>query len=139
VAVQLSDGLKNWMDNNGLGLAMLELGEYVYAQAQQSDVNGAPWVNSLINRIAQELKVSDGALQALAYVLLRCGDERYQAVNEVLRCQAVVNAMIAAKGLQNAITDETSRAKLASWQRRLTVEKRNLLDAKTALIALCCD
>ena len=139
VAAQLSDVLKNWMDNNGLGLAMLELGEYVYARVQQSDVNGAPWVHGLINRIAQEFKVSDSALQALAYVLLRCGDHRYQAVNEVLRCQAVVNAMIAAKGLQNAITDETSRAKLASWQRRLTVEKRNLLDAKTALIALCCD
>lgn len=139
VASQLSEGLETWMANNGLGLAMLELGEYMYAQAQEADHNGAPWINTLITRLAQELDISDASLQTLAFVLLRCGDDRYQAVNEVIRCQAVVNAMIAAKGLQNAITDETSRAKLASWQRRLTVEKRNLLDAKQALIALCCD
>jgi inorganic triphosphatase YgiF len=137
IASQLSGGLETWMANNGLGMAMLELGEFLYTQGQASEHNAAPWINVLITRLAQELDVSEPSLQTLAFVLLRCGDERYKAVNEVVRCQAVVNAMIAAKDLQGAMTDETSRAKLASWQRRLTVEKRNLLDAKQTLIALC--
>ncbi|WP_283788536.1 CYTH domain-containing protein [Bermanella sp. WJH001] len=133
-ASQLSAGLETWMANNGLGMAMLELGEYLYAQAQQPDVNGAPWIQDLLTRVGQGQGVHESSLQALAYVLLRCQDDRYQAVNEVIRCQLVVNAMIAAQGIQQAITDETSRAKLASWQRRITVERRNLLDAKQALM-----
>ena len=136
-ASQLSVGLETWMTNNGLGMAMLELGEFLYTQVQQPEANGASWVNDLLTCVSQEQGLNETSLQALAYVLLRCGDSRYQAVNEVIRCQLVVNAMIAAQGIQCAITDETSRAKLASWQRRLTVEKRNLLDAKQALIALC--
>jgi len=140
IASQLSAGLETWMANNGLGMAMLELGEYLYAQqGTQNEYNAAPWIQALIARLSQELEVSQTSLQSLAFVLLRCKDERYQAVNEVLRCQAVVAAMVAAKGMQGAMTDETSRAKLASWQRRLTVEKRNLLDAKQTLTALCSD
>ncbi|MFY0640765.1 MAG: CYTH domain-containing protein [Bermanella sp.] len=133
-ASQLSAGLETWIANNGLGMAMLELGEYLYAQAQQADVNGAPWIQDLLTRVGQGHGEHESSLQALAYVLLRCQDSRYQAVNEVIRCQLVVNAMIAAQDIQQAITDETSRAKLASWQRRITVERRNLLDAKQALM-----
>ena len=139
IASQLSDGLETWINNNGLGMAMLSLGEYVYEQARLPEQNGAAWVNALIARLGQELDVHEGPLQALACVLLRTQDERYSALNEVIRCQAVVNAMVCAKAMQGAMTDETSRAKLASWQRRLTVEKRNLLDAKQALTALCAD
>ncbi len=136
-APQLSAGLESWIANNGLGMAMLELGEYLYAQSEQAEINGASWVVDLLTRVAHGHEVNETSLQALAYILLRCGDDRYQGVNEVIRCQLVVDAMIAAQDIQSAMTDETSRAKLASWQRRMTVEKRNLLDAKQALTALC--
>ncbi|NVK37406.1 MAG: CYTH domain-containing protein [Gammaproteobacteria bacterium] len=135
VGSQLSNGLETWMQKNGLGMALLELGEFLYAlhQQQNSDSNGYAWVQQLMHKVAQEQAVSESKLQSLAYVLLRCDDDRYQQVNEVIRCLTVSRAMMAANDMSGAITDETSRAKLASWQRRLTVENRNLLDAKQAL------
>lgn len=135
VGAQLSAGLETWMHKNGLGMALLELGEFLYAlhQQQESDINGYAWVEQLMTKVTQEQAVSESKLQSLAYVLLRCDDDRYQQVNEVIRCLTVSRAMMAANDMSGAITDETSRAKLASWQRRLTVENRNLLDAKHAL------
>jgi len=136
VASRLREGFEAWMAKNGLGLALLELGEFLYQQQQSQvpSVNGYEACQQLMKDVALEQAVSENALQSLAYILLRCDDGRYQHVNEVIRYQTVIHGMIAAKDLQGAMNDETSRAKLASWQRRLTVETRNLLDAKQVLL-----
>lgn len=135
VSAQLAHGLQQWMNHNGLGIAMLELGQYLYDQSQASgeETNAYPWFEQLMGQVSQEQFVCEGSLHALANVCKRCDDERYSLLNDVIRCSTVVQGMIAAKDNIQAITDETSRAKLASWQRRLTVENRNLLDAKHAL------
>jgi len=135
VSSQLAQGLQSWMNHNGLGIAMLDLGQYLYQQMQTqgSDINAYPWFEQLMALATQEQFVCETSLHALAYVCKRCDDERYALLNDVIRSSTVVHGMIAAKDNVQAITDETSRAKLASWQRRLTVENRNLLDAKQAL------
>ncbi|GAA6134718.1 hypothetical protein NBRC116188_15070 [Oceaniserpentilla sp. 4NH20-0058] len=134
-APQLSKGLATCMKNNGLGLAMLDLGHYLFQQDQndQAQPNVFDSVKKLMHQATQEQYVCETSLHTLAYICLRCGDSRYSFVNDVIRCQTVVNGMISAKDMLNVMTDDISRAKLASWQRRLTVENRNLLDAKQAL------
>ena len=136
MASQLSSNLETWMTHNGLGLAMLDLGAYLYQQADLStdEPNAVPWFDELAHQVTQEQFVNETALHALAYVCLRNKDQSYQLINDVIRCHLVVHGMIAAKDMLPSMTDELSRAKLSSWQRRLTVENRNLLDAKQALV-----
>ena len=136
MAAQLSSNLETWMANNGLGVAMLELGLYLYEQnlTGSTEFNAMPWFEDLAHQVAQEQFVSESSLHALAYVCIRNKDPRYLLINDVIRCHLVVHGMIAAKDMLSSMTDELSRAKLSSWQRRLTVENRNLLDAKQALV-----
>lgn len=134
INAQLSEGLETWMAHNGLGMAMLSLGQYLYEQSTEDEPNAYPWFNQLAHIVSQEQFVCEASLHALAYTCLRCGDDRYSFINNVIRCHTVVHGMIGAKDFASAMTEETSRAKLASWQRRLTVENRNLLDAKQALL-----
>ena len=136
LAPTLNEGLDAFIHNNKLGNIMLMLGQYLYKQDAELSFNEY-LLSSLHNlEVSQWQENNSGqmqTLQGLAYLFRRLKHPAYPLLNRFITSRLVVGAMdLAVEGLP-CISDEYSKAKLSSWVRRLTVEQRDLADARSAL------
>jgi triphosphatase len=138
----LNDNIHNWISKNTFGQSMLLLGDYLFRFGPQlqdtSRLSDHFWqdIQSLTIRAldmpVQQLKDLQ-SIQTLAYIYKRFDHAAYAVCNQLVKQHLVVLGMTDAIG-SSVITDEDSRAKLASWSRRLTVEQRRLQSAREQLI-----
>jgi uncharacterized protein YjbK len=138
----LNDNIHQWINKNTFGQSMLLLGDYLFQFGSQlqteTKLSDYFWqdINVLTSRAldmpVQQLKDLQ-SIQTLAYIYKRFDHEAYAVCNQLVKQHLVVLGMNDALGL-SVITDEDSRAKLASWSRRLTVEQRRLQSAREQLI-----
>ncbi len=134
---EMTDRLKTFIDNNKLGKNMLELGQFLYEHTQTVSFNEY-LASSLHNlEVSQWQQSSDSQmqiLQGMAYLFKRLDHKAYKTLNRFINQSLVVAAMAKAKKTMASMQDEGSRAKLASWVRRLTVETRSLQDLRASLL-----
>ena len=133
---EMREALKVFIQNNELGLSMLQLGQFLYGH--QQDIPFKEYLASSLYTLQvsqwQEANIEQmQMLQALAYLFQRLDHPSYNSLNQFINKTLVVQAMIKAQRIMSSISDENSRAKLGSWVRRLTVENRTLQDARTSL------
>lgn len=131
---QLNIQISEWLKQNYLGLAMLELGQWLYDRSSSISFNQT--IQSRLDQWANELYQDQTMdfchvekLQTVAYLYRRMDHPAYDSLHQFINLQMVVLGMSDAMEIC-VITDEESRAKLASWTRRLTVEQRHLAQAK---------
>jgi inorganic triphosphatase YgiF len=134
----LNQNLSIWIEKNALGVAMLKLGQYLHAYPQ-----AVSFQQVLLPVLQGDIKSFDShsvseledlnTLQALAFILKRIDHPLYDITNQYVRQSLVVLAMADCKEV-SPVADSDSRAKLASWVRRLTVEYRQLNENRLALI-----
>lgn len=131
---QLNIQISEWLKQNHLGLAMLELGQWLYGWSSSISFNQT--IQSSLDQWANELYQDQTMdfchvekLQTVAYLYRRMNHPAYDSLHQFINLQMVVLGMSDAMEIC-VITDEESRAKLASWTRRLTVEQRHLAQAK---------
>lgn len=142
----LIPNLSKWVLSNHLGQAMLALGEWLHTWEEPTASPDCPAsvLQSQINQSFSELEQCEGrsldqqlarqrALQGLAYCVERLHDERYTPLNQYINRLLVVAGMRHSEQIVTRIADSDSRAKLASWHRRLTVELRTLQDVADQL------
>lgn len=134
----LNDSIQSWMGQNSLGQSLLILGEFLYEHGEALGQN--PQVSKPVTaqlwqdfeqlkqrsldmpvQVFSELQ----SVQTLAYFHKRFEHNAYSLINDLVRQHLVVMGMSDAMAIC-VITDEDSRAKLASWSRRITVEQRRL-------------
>lgn len=140
--LQLLDGdmegrLKALVDSNQLGQAMLKLGLYLY-ENQSTNYSAEPLLAKMQEQLAiiQNLDPNNlddqldclPVLQAQAYLYNRIHHPCYEALNAYVDQLLIVSGMRRAEQMLPSLQDGDSRAKLASWTRRLTVELRALQD-----------
>lgn len=129
--------LKHLVDSNELGQAMLKLGLYLYQQPSAAFA-AEPVINNTQEQM-QRIKQLDPSnlddqlgslplLQAQAYLYNRLNHPCYPALNAYVDQLLIVAGMRRAEQMLPSLQDGDSRAKLASWTRRLTVELRALHD-----------
>jgi len=130
----LNEKIQTWMNNNTLGLSLLNLGDYLYQHGadlnQCPEFNNAIWEKlSLLQDCSLDMPVVQfqdlESIQTLAYFSNRFEQPVYSKINQVIRQHMVVMGMSDALHV-SAVIDDDSRAKLASWARRITVERRRL-------------
>ena len=131
---QLNQNVSDWLKENSLGLAMLELGKWLYDRSEEISFNAT--VQSRLTAWASEIYTETisgfeqiSKLQTVAYLYRRLDHPAYDSLHQFINLQMVVLGMSDALEIC-VITDDESRAKLASWARRLTVEQRHLAQAK---------
>lgn len=120
--IPLHAELENVLRNNVMGLYLLEMGAFLFRTADNLQVSSpaellCDWAEDFHNPAKRE---------ALAFVLSSLNDARYATLNAYINQHYVVQAMADVGEFSRVIRDDESRAKLASWQRRLTVEQRSL-------------
>ncbi len=139
----LETRLKNLVCDNRLGQAMLKLGQWLF-QNQVSMLDA----QSLRTRLEDNLDIIQKldpnllddqlnalpTLQAQAYLYTRLQHNRYEDLNAYIDQLLIVAGMRQAEQLLPSLQDGDSRAKLASWTRRLTVELRALQDFHKPLL-----
>lgn len=134
--------LHQLVQSNVLGLAILGLGKHLFLHTY--DTTSADQVRAALVETADQLQTLDatsidaqlshlGDMQALAYVYRRCQCDTYNAINDYIDQLLIVAAMRQANQVLPSLQDQDSRAKLASWTRRITVELRALQDAHRGL------
>lgn len=134
----LNDSVQSWMQCNSLGQSLLILGEFLYEHGSglgqdsqlSKQINAHLWQDvELLKQRSLDMPVqvfSDlQSIQTLAYFHKRFEHNVYSLINDLVRQHLVVMGMSDAMAIC-VITDEDSRAKLASWSRRITVEQRRL-------------
>jgi len=134
----LNQNLSDWIEKNALGVSMLKLGQYLHAYPQ-----AISFQQDLLPTLQQDIKhfathtVSElddlNTHQALAFILKRLEHPLYETTNQYIRQSLVVLAMADCKEVR-PVADTDSRAKLASWVRRLTVEYRQLNENRLVLV-----
>lgn len=134
----LNQNLSAWIEKNALGVAMLKLGQYLHTYPQS-----VSFQQVLLPALQRDIKRFDthsvselddlNIHQALAFVLKRLDHPLYEVTNQYIRQSLVVLAMADCKEV-SPVADSDSRAKLASWIRRLTVEYRQLNEHRLSLI-----
>jgi inorganic triphosphatase YgiF len=138
----LNDNVQKWINSNTFGRSMLLLGDYLYKFGEQlntqTDLNNYIWRHVdilMIRAVDMPVKQFEDlqSIQTLAFIYKRFDHDAYKACNQLVKQHLVVMGMSDALG-SSIITDKDSRAKLASWCRRLTVEKRRLQVAREQLI-----
>ena len=131
---QLNQQICIWLKQNTLGVAMLSLGEWLYGRSSFISFNDTvqpslqQWAAELYSDTVAHFSELD-KLQAVAYLYRRLNHPAYDSLHQFINLQIVVLGMTDALEIC-VITEEESRAKLASWTRRLTVEQRHLAQAK---------
>lgn len=131
---QLNQQISDWLKQNSLGQSMLSLGRWLYDRSEVISFNEEvlPKLQQWSSQIYDE-SISDfeqlTKLQAVAYLYRRLNHPAYDSLHQFINLQMVVLGMSDALEIC-VITDDESRAKLASWTRRLTVEQRHLAQAK---------
>jgi hypothetical protein len=137
----LNEKIQQWMNQNALGQSLLLLGDFLYRHGQGlnkidnvSDVLWQPF--SQLKERSLDMPVQEfqdlQSIQALAYFYKRFNHESYGLINNLVRQHLVVMGMGDAMSIC-VITDDDSRAKLASWTRRITVEQRRLQECREQL------
>jgi inorganic triphosphatase YgiF len=142
----LNDNIQKWISRNTFGRSMLLLGDYLYKFGSglntQNDLNTYIWqhIDTLMAR-AVDMPVKQfedlQSIQTLAFIYKRFDHAAYQACNQLVKQHLVVMGMsdvLDSSIGASMLTDKESRAKLASWSRRLTVEQRRLHSAREQLI-----
>ena len=131
--------MSQWVEHNPLGQAMLLTGEWLW-QSREKLSKASTQVLAAMHTSMQTMAgrltqmqvqtMSDlGYHQSIAYLFHRFQHPAADALDKLVNLNLVIMGMVDA--LEHcAITDEDSRAKLASWTRRLTVEQRHLQQAK---------
>jgi hypothetical protein len=135
---EMNDRLKTFIDHNTLGNNMLELGQFLYGYTQTVSFNeylASSLHNLEVSQWQQSNDTQMQMLQGMAYLFKRLDHKAYQTLNRFINQSLVVAAMAKTEKTMNAMTDEGSRAKLASWVRRLTVETRSLHDLRASLLS----
>lgn len=139
----LETRLKNLVTDNRLGQAMLQLGQWLFNN-QQGKLNESALRDQLESNLSniQQLdpNLLDEQLEALprlqtqAYLYARLQHPLYSQLNAYIDQLLIVAGMRQAEQLLSSLQDGDSRAKLASWTRRLTVELRALQDFHKPLL-----
>lgn len=124
--IPLNAELEDVLRNNVMGLYLLQMGEFLFRQAHTLQASG---MQATLQHWAQHWQ-EPAHHEALAFVLSSFKDERYALLNTAINQCYVVQAMARAGEFSRAIRDDENRAKLASWQRRLTVEQRTLQEVQ---------
>jgi len=139
IAGQLNGPMTDWVNANHLGQAMLKTGQWLWQNHERLAKDSQrvltaiqDSMNTVASRLTQ-MSVQDVAdltyHQAVAYLFHRFQHPASESLDKMVNGHLVIMGMVDA--LEHcAITDEDSRAKLASWARRLTVEQRHLQQAK---------
>jgi len=138
----IDNQLHQLVQSNVLGLAILSLGKHLFLHTYDSA--SAAQLRTALNDTAMQLQDLDatnidaqlnrlGDMQALAYVYRRCQSDAYDGVNSYVDQLLIVAGMRQANQVLPSLQDQDSRAKLASWTRRITVELRALQDAHRGL------
>jgi len=134
---EMTDRLKTFIDKNKLGQNMLELGQFLYGYSQTVSFNeylASSLHNLEVSQWQQSNDTQMQMLQGMAYLYKRLDHGAYQTLNRFINQCLVVAAMTKAEKTMASMQDEDSRAKLASWVRRLTVETRSLQDLRAGLL-----
>jgi len=133
---EMREALKGFIKSNELGISLLQLGQFLYGHKQDiafKEYLASSLYTLQVSQWQEANKEQMQMLQALAYVFQRLGHPSYESLNHFINQTLVVQAMIKAQQIMGSISDESSRAKLGSWVRRLTVENRTLQDARASL------
>jgi inorganic triphosphatase YgiF len=142
----LNDNIQKWISSNTFGRSILMLGDYLYKFGTglntQRDLNNYIWrYLDILMAQAVDMPVKQfedlQSIQTLAFIYKRFGHAAYKACNQLVKQHLVVMGMsdvLDSSIGASILTDKDSRAKLASWSRRLTVEKRRLHSAREQLI-----
>lgn len=134
--------LERFIQSNLLGQSMLVLGEFLQAQTHTISFNEY-LLSSLHNVQVSQWQEPNArqlqTLQAMAYFFKRLQHPAYDVLNRFINKNLVVTAMRHTQGALDNIKDESSRAKLASWVRRLTVENRACLELRGQLLTVLVD
>lgn len=137
----LNGSFQLWLRKNSLGQSLLQLGELLYqhgeALGQNHELVTRIWSKiSVLQLRAVEMPVQQfhdlQTIQSLAYVFKRFNHPAYDLCNQLIKQQMVVLGMNDAQAIC-VINDESSRAKLSSWVRRITVEQRRMNDVREKL------
>lgn len=120
------------LGQNALGNYLLDMGEFLYQTGTRLNVQQVP---QLLQQLAQDWQQNDNA-QALAFIFNSLNDPRYATLNAWINQACVVQAMADVNEFSRLVNDAESRAILASWQRRLTVEQRTLQERQGQMSAL---
>lgn len=139
----LETRLKNLVTDNRLGQAMLQLGRWLFSN-QQGQLNESALRDQLESNLSSiqqldpnlldEQLESLPLLQTQAYLYARLQHPLYSQLNAYIDQLLIVAGMRQAEQLLSSLQDGDSRAKLASWTRRLTVELRALQDFHKPLL-----
>ena len=136
VQPSLNQKISDWMQKNTLGIAMLQLGYWLYDRSESLSYHSCvqPELQTWANGLYQEPVTCFEDLhhlQKVAYCYRRLNHPAYESLHQFIKLQMVVLGMTDALEIC-VITDSDSRAKLSSWTRRLTVEQRHLAQARDA-------
>jgi hypothetical protein len=137
----LNEKIQQWMNQNTIGQSLLLLGDFLYRHG--SSINKMGNANEVLWQPFSQLKERSldmpvqqfqdlQSIQTLAYFYKRFNHESYELINNLIRQHLVVMGMSDAMAIC-VIKDDDSRAKLASWTRRITVEQRRLQECREQL------
>lgn len=130
--ISLHATLEDVLRDNVMGLYLLQMGEFLFRHGNGLVVHD---LQATLADWAQHWQ-EPAHHEALAFVLNSLKDERYVILNRAINQRYVVQAMAQAGEFARGIRDPDSHAKLASWQRRLTVEQRTLQQVTGQMDAL---